>query len=178
MHHDLSLDSPVLASTRIVRVHPGVVMEDIADLAAGLAQECVRLGEALLAAQAEILRLQSVVASVHASSVALKARAGGNRVTGAAPEPPAPEVDEAKEPRFPRLRSPVAQIIVDALEEAGDEGLSGRALNQIVAEKGYQKDTSEKAKAALKRAKRVRHDWVALHWYALGRGPKRIPGEK
>ncbi|MGY2051814.1 hypothetical protein [Methylobacterium sp. JK268] len=85
--------------------------------------------------------------------------------------------DEAAEP-VSRLRSRVAQIIVDALAEAGDAGLSGKEINDIIIKAGFTKDSSEKAKLFLKRNGWARHDSHAMHWYAPGKGPRHIKGEK
>jgi hypothetical protein len=139
---------------------------------------CDRADAALQTALAAILKSRAELAALREDLVALRTDAGVDPVPD---EPPVPTPSgagavEAGQP--PRLRSPVAQIIVDALSEAGDAGLSGMALNKIVAERGFKKDSSEKAKIALKRANLVRHDRIATHWYAPGRGPKHIPGER
>ncbi|EIZ87233.1 hypothetical protein WYO_0097 [Methylobacterium sp. GXF4] len=148
-------------------------MADPADSVTEKIRACDRADAALQAALTEILKSRAEIAGLRESLVNLRAETVA--LPGLDPRPP--EGGGAEAAQAPRLRSPVAQIIVEALAEAGDAGLSGMALNQIVARKGFQKDTSEKVKVVLKRANLVRHDRAATHWYAIGKGPKHIPGE-
>lgn len=148
-------------------------MADLAESVTEKIRACDRADAALQAALAEILKSRAEIADLRESLVNLRAEAAALPSLDAR----LPEGDGAGAAQAPRLRSPVAQIIVEALAAAGDAGLSGMALNHIVAEKGYQKDTSEKAKIFLKRARLARHDRAATHWYAIGKGPKHIPGE-
>ncbi len=60
-----------------------------------------------------------------------------------------------------------ATVIVEALERAGEAGLSGTELNDAVRDAKMSKDASEKAKTRLKRLGLVRHDELARRWYAL-----------
>lgn len=148
-------------------------METFADLVTEKIKVCDRADLALHTALAEILRSRAEISELRESLVALRAQWDAGAYPDAAPPPsPSEEVGD-----LPPLRSPVGKIIVEALEAAGDAGLSGMALNKIVAEKGFQKDTSEKVKLSLKKSKRVRHDRLSMHWYAIGFGPKNIPGE-
>lgn len=139
---------------------------------------CDRADAALQTALAAILKSRAELAALREDLAALRANAGAGLVPDVTPERTPSEAGAVEAAQAPRLRSPVAQIIVDALADAGDAGLSGMALNQLVAERGFTKDSSEKAKVSLKRAGLVRHDRIATHWYALGRGPKHIPGEE
>jgi len=140
-------------------------------------EACDRTDAALETVLSEILKLRAVLAALRVDLVAQRS----GEVTGPVPERPqgrpSRKAGSVAAKQAPRLRSRVAQIIVDALVAAGDAGLSGMELNKIVAEQGYSKDSSEKAKVSIKRMRLARHDRIATHWYAAGKGPKRIPGE-
>lgn len=143
-----------------------------ADLVTENIRTCDKVDAALHDAQNALLMARTEIAALRDALVSLRAgRATATAPAAALPGPPVPE-------EVPRPRGPVARIIVDALEEAGDAGLSGAALNRVVDGQGYKKDTAEKAKTALKRDRLVRHDRAATHWYARGRGPRLIPGEE
>lgn len=152
-------------------------MNTSADLVTETIKVCDRADAALHTAQNALLSARAEIAALREVLAGLRAETATRPAPDPPPDPAPPGEEEVGATQVPRLRRPVAQIIVDALDAAGDAGLSGAALNKVVAEKGFKKDTSEKAKVFLKRSKLVRHDRIATHWYALGRGPKHIPGE-
>jgi len=85
---------------------------------------------------------------------------------GARPAPvrkPAPQ----KAGSMPRGLGLVARVIVDAVEKAGPEGLSGTEVNQAVIEAGYTRDASEKNKTRLKNKNLIRHDFWGQRWYSI-----------
>ncbi|TGD97920.1 MULTISPECIES: hypothetical protein [Methylobacterium] len=139
----------------------------------------------LVGAQNALLELQAGTAAGRAR---LAGRLAEVAVRVAAEPPSGPGLDGAQAAEragldgqaqpIPRLRSRVAQLIVNALAEAGDTGLSGQAINEIVVNAQYTKDASEKAKLFLKRNGLARHDKQAMHWYSIGKGPKNIAGEQ
>ena len=140
-------------------------------------EACDRTDAALETVLAEILKLRAVLAALRVDLVAQRLGEGAGPVPDQPPGRPSRKAGSGAAKQAPRLRSRVAQIIVDALVAAGDAGLSGMELNKIVAEQGFSKDSSEKAKVSIKRLGLARHDRIATHWYAAGKGPKRIPGE-
>lgn len=152
-------------------------MATLADPVTERIEACDRTDAALETVLAEILKLRAVIAALRVDLVAQRFGEGAGPVPDQPPGRPSRKAGAVAAKQAPRLRSRVAQIIVDALVAAGDAGLSGMELNKIVAEQGFSKDASEKAKVSIKRLKLARHDRIATHWYAVGRGPKRIPGE-
>lgn len=152
-------------------------MATFADPVTERIEACDRTDAALETVLAEILKLRAVLAALRMDLVAQRSGEGAGPVPGQPPARSSRKAGAVAAKQAPRLRSRVAQIIVDALVAAGDAGLSGMELNRLVAEQGFSKDASEKAKVSIKRSKLARHDRIATHWYAVGRGPKRIPGE-
>jgi hypothetical protein len=184
--------TPERERPRLAAGDAGAFMRTNADLLTEELKAYEELDAKVHALMTMLVGAQNALLELQATTAAGRARVAGRlaevtvRVAADPPSGECLDVAQAAERTgsdgqaqpIPRLRSRVAQLIVDALAEAGDAGLSGQAINEIVVKYQYGKDASEKAKLFLKRNGLVRHDRQAMHWYSIGNGPKNIAGEQ
>ncbi|MDX7952925.1 hypothetical protein P7D22_17305 [Lichenihabitans sp. Uapishka_5] len=71
----------------------------------------------------------------------------------------------------PYMPGRAAKLILDALEQAGAQGLSGGEVNEAVRNGGLSLDAAEKTKSRLKKAGLAEHDNRIKRWWAKGQGP-------
>ncbi|GJD37226.1 hypothetical protein [Methylobacterium aerolatum] len=132
-----------------------------ADLLAGLRGQALLAEERIVATDAALATLRILMASAtDPADIA------------------APGQAETSVPAAARQRSPARRLMIEALEGARENGLTAVEVNALIEGAGMSRDTSEKAKAALKREGVVGHDLRAQRWYAAKFGPPDVEAER